>query len=73
MKPNRIKAIRYELGLTQEQVASSLGIPLQRYACKENGKYKFNDEEKAKMRVILNLSVDTWNDLFYEGKLPIGE
>lgn len=71
MKPNKIKALRYELGLTQEDVANILGIPLQRYACKENGKYKFNDEEKAKMRDILNLNVDTWNELFYDGKLPV--
>ena len=71
MKPNKIKARRCLLGLTQRDAAERLGITASSYGCKEIGKYSFNDDENVKMKTILGFNHDEWNDLFYDGKLPL--
>ena len=73
MKPNKVKALRYQLGLSQKDVADELGITAQQYYRKENGKNKFDDVEKSKLRAILKLNIDDWNNLFYDGILPLHE
>ena len=72
MKPNEIKGARARLGLTQKDMAVKLGISAQSYAKKESGDTKFTDPEKLIVCEALGLSLVQFNDIFYDGKLPIG-
>lgn len=72
MKPNEIKGARARLGLTQKDMAGKLGISAQSYAKKESGDTKFTDPEKLIVCEALGLSLVQFNDIFYDGKLPIG-
>lgn len=72
MKPNEIKGARARLGLTQKDMAGKLGISAQSYAKKETGVTKFTDPEKIIVCEALGLSLVQFNDIFYDGKLPIG-
>lgn len=46
VKHNKIAGYRAMLGLNQTQVAKCLGISVQSYNAKENGKRQFKDNEK---------------------------
>ncbi len=72
MKPKEIKGARARLGLTQKDMAGKLGISAQSYAKKESGDTKFTDPEKLIVCEALGLSLVQFNDIFYDGKLPIG-
>ncbi len=72
MKPNEIKGARARLGLTQKDMAGKLGISTQSYAKKESGDTRFTDPEKLIVCEALGLSLVQFNDIFYDGKLPIG-
>lgn len=48
-----VKRYRKFSGYTQSDLARFLGISLQSYWKKENGKVPFSDEEKIKVRDIL--------------------
>lgn len=64
---NRVKAIRTMLGLTQADMGKLLSISLTAYNLKENGKIKFNDEDKTiikelAQRLDSSLTID---DIFF--------
>ena len=71
MKPRAIKSARTELGYTQAYMANVLGICVDSYSKKERGKTAFSDEEKLLLVRTLNLSIQQFNKIFYNGELPI--
>ena len=48
------------------------GMSVSTYQNKEKGRVRFSDKEKVSMARILQLSADQVNDIFFDGKLPIG-
>jgi len=70
MKLRLLKAKRILNGLTQEQIAKEIGMNPKSYNMKENGKYKFSLEEAAKISNTLKLSLEEFNDIFLQIKLP---
>ena len=70
MKPLEIRGARVRLGLLQKDVAEQLGIKVQSYSKKENGRTTFSDEEKVKLVKILGLSLQQFNDYLFDGALP---
>lgn len=72
MKPLEIKGARTRLGYKQKYVAEQLGMSVSSYQKKESGAVKFSDEEKAKLAILLQLSLAQTNDYLYDGLLPIG-
>lgn len=70
MKLRLLKAKRVLNGLTQEQIAKEIGINPKSYNMKENGKNKFSLEEAAKISETLKLSLEEFNDIFLQIKLP---
>jgi len=70
MKLRLLKSKRVLNGLTQEQIAKEIGMNPKSYNMKENGKYKFSLEEAAKISNTLKLSLEEFNDIFLQTKLP---
>ena len=56
MKKFSLKAIRVNLGLTQEEMAKELSISVRAYTDKENGKSKWYWDEILKICEIAELS-----------------
>lgn len=54
----RIKNCRKDLRLTQEQVATKLGVVTQQYQTYENGRYELNYQQLIKLCEILDTSAD---------------
>lgn len=59
------------MGLTQSDVAKFLGISLQAYYRKENGKTPFSDVEKVKLKDIFSEEFPgiTIDSLFFNSKV----
>ena len=70
---NKIRAMRKGYGFTQKYMAENLGMSVSTYQNKEKGRVRFSDREKVSMAHILQLSADQVNDIFFDGKLPIGK
>ena len=64
---NRLKELRKEKGLTQQQMADKLKISLQSYNNKELGKTPFNDKERLAIKsMVAEIKSDiTIDELFY--------
>ena len=69
---NKIRAMRKGYGFTQKYMAENLGMSVSTYQNKEKGRVRFSDKEKVSMARILQLAADQVNDIFFDGKLPIG-
>ena len=54
----KIRAVRRELNLTQENVAKELNVSYQLYQKYERGERKINEELLAKIAEAMNISVD---------------
>ena len=67
-----LKSKRVLMGLTQEQLASRIGINTKSYNLKENGKYKFSLDEAAKVSEHLKLTLKETNQIFLRINLPKG-
>jgi DNA-binding XRE family transcriptional regulator len=65
-----LKSKRVLKGLTQEQLASEIGINTKSYNLKENGKNRFSLSEAAKVSECLELNLEEINDIFLQIKLP---
>ena len=65
-----LKSKRVLKGLTQEAIATKIGINTKSYNMKENGKNRFSLEEAAKISQCLNLDLEEVNDIFLHIKLP---
>ena len=51
-KLNRIKGYRVMIGITQEEMATEIGISLKGYTDKENGKSALKTDELKKIQVV---------------------
>ena len=58
---NKIRGKRTEKRITQEEMATKLGITQKTYNLKENGKTEFTIEEVA---TLLNILGCSFNDIF---------
>lgn len=68
---NKVKKLRRYKGLTQTDVSKYLGVSLQSYYRKENGKTPFTDKEKIMLKELFiedfpEISIDT---LFFNPKV----
>ncbi len=72
MKPLEIKGARTRLGYTQAYMAGILGICEDSYRKKERGLVTFSDEEKILLVRTLGLTIQQFNDIFFDNQLPIG-
>lgn len=63
---NKLKAYRVMLGKKQEDIAKIIGIGLNTYNLKENGKSSFSLEEAKKIADYFNTTID---DLFFNNKV----
>ncbi|RDY28434.1 XRE family transcriptional regulator [Romboutsia weinsteinii] len=65
-----LKSKRVLKGLTQEAIATKIGINTKSYNMKENAKNRFSLEEAAKISQYLDLNLEEVNDIFLHIKLP---
>ena len=63
----KVKGYRVMVGLTQQELASKLGISVQSYRNKEKGRVAFKDSEKIFIRELFGKVVKgiTLEDLFF--------
>ena len=63
----KVKGYRVMVGLTQQELASKLGISVQSYRNKEKGRVAFKDSEKIFIRELFGRVVKgmTLEDLFF--------
>lgn len=64
---NNLKKIREDIGITQTSMAKHLGITLQSYFNKEQGKNEFTISEAFKISEVLNKNI---NDIFLTKNTP---
>lgn len=64
---NNLKKIREDIGITQTSMAKHLGITLQSYFNKEQGKNEFTISEAFKISKVLNKNI---NDIFLPKNTP---
>lgn len=62
---NRVKALRYEHGLTQKDAAEIIGCAHKTYCLKELGQYPFSLEEARRLASYYGLSIE---DTFFAQK-----
>ena len=67
IKFNKLAAIRSSLGLSQKQLADKIGMPVQTYNRKENGKFQFKDNEKLRIKELFSEHYHdiTIDDIFF--------
>lgn len=63
-----LKSKRVLLGVTQEDIASALGISRTAYSKKENAKNPFTREELETVKGLLKLSSQEFMDIFFENQ-----
>lgn len=63
----KVKGYRVMVGLTQQELASKIGISVQSYRNKEKGRVAFKDSEKIFIRELFGKVVKgiTLEDLFF--------
>lgn len=63
----KVKGYRIMVGLTQQELASKLGISVQSYRNKEKGRVAFKDSEKIFIKELFGKVVEgiTLEDLFF--------
>lgn len=72
MKPLEIKLARMRMKFTQQYVADCLGISIDSYRSKEQGRSRFTDEEKIALAEVLQLTLAQFNEFLFDGRLPAG-
>ena len=72
MKPIELKIARVRKGLSRRDVARTIGIAESTYGNKETGRTDFTAPEAVAVAELLELTWDQYNDIFYDGTLPIG-
>lgn len=66
MRINLLKAKLVEHGMTQEDVAKSMKISLSAFNSKVNGATEFSLGELQKLKVLLDLSADDIDTIFFD-------
>lgn len=58
MIQHKLKAVRKDKGLSQEQMAKSLSTDTSNYSRKERGEVKIHEDEWLKLAKVLDVSID---------------
>ena len=53
MNLNKLRGLRVEKQMTQQDIADKMGISRKSYALKENGKIKFTIQEAIELSIVL--------------------
>ncbi|MCT4564997.1 MAG: helix-turn-helix domain-containing protein [Maledivibacter sp.] len=69
MNSNKLKGLRVGRGYTQEKISKKIGITTKTYNRKELGFVEFNCNEISKIAEILEMSLQSVNEIFFESKL----
>ena len=71
MNSRLLKAKRIELGLRQKDLAKELGITEKTMNIKEcSSKNHFSSDQMIQLAETLSLSLDDFNRIFFDGRLP---
>lgn len=73
IKTLELRAQRVKLGISAKHMADLLGICEDLYRKRETGKIPFRLSETIIVFYELQLTLKQFNDIFYDGKLPIGQ
>lgn len=66
MNLNLLKRTRMYKGYQQYEVADGIGLTMQTYNYKENGKSSFNIDELTRIVLFLNLTFNEVNEIFFD-------
>ncbi len=69
MDSKKLKGLRVENGLTQKQISEKLGMAIKTYNRKELGLVEFTRDEILRLAEILDMSLESVNEIFFENKL----
>lgn len=69
MNSNKLKGLRVGRGYTQKRISKEIGITTKTYNRKELGLVEFNRNEISKIAEILEMSLQSVNEIFFENKL----
>ena len=64
-----LKSKRILFDLTQEEIAKEVGINIESYNLKENGKREFTLDEAKKISNLLKLNLNEVNDIFFDSSI----
>ena len=64
-----LKSKRILFNLTQEEIAKEVGINIESYNLKENGKREFTLDEAKKISNLLKLNLNEVNDIFFDSSI----
>lgn len=62
-QPEKLKARRKELGMTQKEISDQLGITFQAYSAWERGIKEPSKEKVSQLEKILNVSVGYFTEI----------
>ena len=65
-----LKEARLRSGVSEQEAANVLGIPVGAYKQRENGKVQISLEAAAKLSKLYQMSLDDFNDVFFRSRLP---
>ena len=69
MNYKKLKGFRAMAGKTQPEMANELGMTTKSYNHKENNKAPIKVEEALNIALILGMTLDDVNDIFFDSKL----
>lgn len=72
MNTSLLKGKRVSQNKTQTDMARVIEKSVDAYAKKERGKVLFTPDEARVIAVSLNLTLEEFNDIFFDSKLPFG-
>lgn len=71
MRGRELRALRILRGLTVKDMGEALGKAPSSYSQKERGINSFQDDEKIIIAKVLGMTVQQFNDVFFDGKLEL--
>lgn len=73
MNSSLLKSKRVFKGILQKNAAQKLGLTEKTYNHKENGKIQFKANEILIISIILGLTMEDINEIFFNNSLPNGK
>ena len=68
-----LKEARAQAGLSAEEVANTLGLPVPGYKKREDGRVRITLEQCRTLSKMFGLSMTEFNDVFFRSGLPFGK
>lgn len=73
MESLELKGLRISKGKTQTDMAIAIEKSTDSYAKKERGEVLFSPEEMAIVAIVLEMTFEQFNYIFFENNLPFGK